>query len=71
MGMSRISTFLHALASSSGVSEGGVSVSIESDSLFERYSAYAFGCLSSEAIGKATVKKRGGRRRKKRGREES
>jgi len=68
MGMSRISTFLHALASSSGVSEGGLSVSIESDSLFERCS-YTVGCLSSEPIEKVEVKRRGGRRR--RGKEES
>lgn len=64
MGMSRRSTFLHALASSSGVSEGGVSVSIESDSLFERCSAYTVGCLSSEPIGSAEAKKRGKWRRR-------
>ena len=65
MGMSRRSTFLHALASSSGVSEGGVSVSIDADSLFERCSTYAVSCFSSEAIGKMRAKKRGGRRRRK------
>ena len=66
MGMSRISTFLHALASSSGVSEGGVSESNESDSLFERCSANAVSFFSSEDIEKVEG---GGRRR--RGKEES
>ena len=56
MGISRRSTFLHALASSSGVRVGGVSVSIESDSLFERWSIYAVACFSSEAIEKEEAK---------------
>ena len=55
MGINRMSIFLHALASSSGVSVGGVSESVESDSLFKRCSMYV-DCLSRSsfaAIGKA------------------
>ena len=54
MGINRMSIFLHALASSSGVSVGGLSESVESDSLFKRCSMYV-DCLSGSsfaAIGK-------------------
>ena len=50
MGTNRISTFLHTLASSSGVNVGGVSESIEPDSLFTPYSAR--GLTSVVVIGK-------------------
>ena len=60
MGISRRSTFLHALASSSGVSVGGVSESIESESLFERCSMYVIDGLSSfAAMGKRKLKRKG------------
>jgi hypothetical protein len=51
MGINRISTFLHALASSSGVSVGRASELNESDSLLERCSACVVdGIPSFEAI---------------------
>ena len=51
MGINRMSTFLHALASSSGVSVGGVSESTGSDSLLGRCSVYVIdGTPSFEAM---------------------
>ena len=54
MGMSRMSIFLHTLASSSGVNVGGLSESVESDSLFRQCSMYVDGFSRSSfaAIGK-------------------
>ena len=57
MGISRRSIFLHTLASCSGVNVGGVSESIDSDSLFSRCSRYVVDGLSSfAAIGKEGAK---------------